>query len=89
MNKMEKYLQKYLERMKEKAETMEPDDEGVHYLEIAIYFKSREDSINLIVERNFNFKILEGALVINYMYESTLFEYFIAIDDISYITDEV
>ena len=89
MNKMEKYLQKYLERMKEKVETVEPDEEGLRYIEMAIYLKNKEDSINFIVDGDFIFKILDGALVIHYIYKKTLFEYFIAIDDISYITDEV
>ena len=89
MNKMEQYLHKFLTRMKEKAETIEPDEEGVRFIEIAIYLKNKEDSINLIVDNNFLFAINEGSLVINYIYEATPFEYFMAIDDISYITDEV
>ena len=86
---MQNYLQKYLERIQKKVETIEPDEEGVRYFEMAIYLKSKEDSINFIVDKDFLFKILEGALVINVMYEKTPYEYFLAIDDISYITDEV
>lgn len=86
---MEQYLQKYLERIKGKVETVEPDDEGVRYIEIALYLKSSGESVNFIVDNDFNFKINAGALVINVYYEKTPYEYFMAIDDISYITDEV
>ena len=75
--------------MKEKAETIEPDEEGIRFIEIAVYLKSSGESVNLIIDKNFNFAINEGSLVINYIYEATEFEYFMAIDDISYITDEV
>lgn len=86
---MEKYLQKYLERIIEKVNTIDPDDDGIQYIELAVYFKSKEGCISFIVDSGFTFKILEGALVIHVMYENTPYEYFIAIDDISYMTDEV
>ena len=91
MNKQ--LIKQMLEEIKAECVNATKDDDK--YREMAIFVKDIEDSVNIVIDKDFEFEYHEDAVLLKYMSEVEetkerfYYRHLFNISDIYYITDEV